>query len=76
MNTDIKKTNNKKQTMFAFTFESKTLPHDQYSVTVNHEGSSTMRKTASCSIPGREKEINFYITIVHSELSVKDKPFL
>ena len=41
--------------MFTFTFESKMIsPHDQYSVTVNHEGNSRMRKTASSSIPPRE----------------------
>ena len=43
------------------------LPHDLYSVI---EGSPRMRKTASCSISGKEKEINFYITIFrnHSEV--------
>ena len=78
MNTDIKEKKPKKnrQCLHLPLKVKLSLPHDHNSVILNHEGSSTMKKTASCSIPGREKEINFYITIVYSELPVKDKPLL
>ena len=71
MSTDIKRKEKKQKTRQCLHLPLKvklSLPHDQYSVNVNHDGSSRMKKTASCSIPGREKEINFYITTLYSEL--------